>query len=264
MFEDPPAGDSIPGVGFKRGEKDCGRGVPQALNIISELAEAGIPSVVVGARALLYYGAKRAPMSWEICVPDDLFDKATTLFSSAPLDDKYDSWPKAMPQPGTLLHSYPRFTLKGFNFFFWFSPAFEYRASDFCGNPDKCEKSKLGVPYPKLEVFAQSLLDTQLFHDLENLVDGMNLTEEWGDEHLDFSGTGLEEYIREKKRRFAETAPKEGMWFGMGPCKDLKVRWQKIVRNKEKRVVPKLPAELYETRFRIRGSGDPRLRDRQV
>lgn len=259
--DEPPAGKAIPGLGYKSGEASCGRGVQQALDVIGELAKAGIPSVVVGVRALLYYGARRAPKYWEICVPDHLYEKATDMFAAAPLNEKYDPWPKIMPQPGTMIHAYPCFTLKGVNFFFYISPAFENRAD--C-DPEKCEKSKLGVPYPKLELFAQGLLETQRFHDLENLVDGMNLTEEWGNEHLDFSGAGLEDYVKEKNRRIRESLPDSAI-FGMGLCPDLKAQWQKMVRNKEKRIGTELPKEKYETRFRIRGWGDPRLREnRQV
>ena len=51
------------------------------------------------------------------------------------------------------------------------------------------ERSLNGLPYPQLEVFAPSLLDTLDSVDLEDLVDGMNLTEQWGIENLDLSGT---------------------------------------------------------------------------
>lgn len=262
MQNEPPAGDSIPGVGYKLGDADCGRGIPQVLDVISKLAEAGIPSVVVGARAVIYYGAKRIPDDWELCVPDRFFEKATAMFTSAPLNEKYYPWPKILPQPGTNIHTYPRFTLKGVNFFFYISPAFEHRID--C-DPQKCESSKLGVPYPKLEVFVQSLLETQRWLDLQNVVDGMNLTEEWGHDHLEFSGAGLEDYFREKNKRILESIP-EGIpdLITMLPHPDLKAQWQKIVRNKEKRIGFKLPKDKYETRFRIKGSGDPRLRDREV
>jgi len=56
-----------------------------------------------------------------------------------------------------------------------------------------CEKQNFeysdnGIPYPKLDVFAQSLLDAHNFVDLEDLIDGMNLTAQWGEDYLDLEG----------------------------------------------------------------------------
>src|ERR1700760_2807042 len=56
-----------------------------------------------------------------------------------------------------------------------------------------CERQNLeysdnGIPHPKLQVFAQSLLDINNLTDLEDLIDEMNLTPEWGDEFLDLKG----------------------------------------------------------------------------
>jgi hypothetical protein len=142
------------------------QGVREALNIISQLVAAGIPSVVVGVRALMYCGAHMVPDVWEICAPDDLYDKATGPFAA---NEEYDPRPKMLPQPGTSLHTHPWFTLKDVDFFFFMSPAFEHRAS--CETKDD-EKSKRGFPYQKLELLAQNLLETQRFRDLENLIEG--------------------------------------------------------------------------------------------
>jgi hypothetical protein len=46
----------------KPGELEYGRGVTQTLDVINMLAVHGIPSCVVGAFALVYYGAHRVPM----------------------------------------------------------------------------------------------------------------------------------------------------------------------------------------------------------
>jgi hypothetical protein len=67
--------------------------------------------------------------------------------------------------------------------------------------PSKFEWSKNGIPYPKLEVFAQSLLDTYSLVDLTDLVDGMDLTEEWGSAHLDLSGTNDIAWATQKNER---------------------------------------------------------------
>lgn len=139
-------------------------------------------------------------------------------------------------------------------------------AGYYCA-PEKCEKSHLGVPYPKLELFAQSLLETQRFWDLENQVDGMNMSEEWGIEHLNFTSQELALYSPEKNKRIKDTLPDSvppQSSFSMGFCPDPKAQWQKIVRNKEKRIGIELqPKGRYETRFLRKGSGDPRLRNRR-
>lgn len=46
----------------KPGEAHCGRGVNEALAVMSALGAHDIPSCVVGAKALVYYGAHRVPM----------------------------------------------------------------------------------------------------------------------------------------------------------------------------------------------------------
>lgn len=108
----------------------------------------------------------------------------------------------------------------------------------------------------------QGLLETQRWLDLENVVDGMNLTEEWGHDHLDFSRTGLEDYFREKNKRILETLP-DGTpdLITMLPHPDLKGQWQKIIRNNEKRIGFKLRNQKYETRFQIKGSANRTPRD---
>jgi hypothetical protein len=50
------------------------------------------------------------------------------------------------------------------------------------------ERSTTGLPYPKLEIFAQSLLDTCNAVALADFIDGMDLSEECGAEHIDLSG----------------------------------------------------------------------------
>ena len=94
--------------------------------------------MVVGAGALLYYGAKMAPMYWEFYVSEHLYGDATALFTNAPLNENYDPWPKSMPQPRSRVHTYPCFTLKRVHYFFWISTAFESRID--C-DPEKCRKA---------------------------------------------------------------------------------------------------------------------------
>jgi hypothetical protein len=50
------------------------------------------------------------------------------------------------------------------------------------------ERSQRDLPYPKLDVFAQSLLDTYNPVDLADLIDGMDLQDGWGEQNLDLEG----------------------------------------------------------------------------
>jgi hypothetical protein len=192
-------------------------------------------------------------------VPTDLFDKANAMFTTEPLNEKYEPWVPVTPQLRSLIHTYPRLTLKGVNFFFFIMPAFE-RFID-C-DPAKCERSENGIPYPKLEYFAQSLLDIQHYADLSDLVDGMNLDETWDEKHLDLDKPAEAEYIREKNKMILESAGDRpnAILLALAKKPDHRSMWLRIVRNKGRRINDELPKHKYETRFRIVGSGDPRLK----
>jgi hypothetical protein len=62
--------------------------------------------------------------------------------------------------------------------FFLIMPASEYFVEDL--NKNMLKHSRNQLPYPKLGYFAQDLLSTRRWADLVHLVDGMDLTEEWG------------------------------------------------------------------------------------
>ncbi|KAK4098370.1 hypothetical protein N658DRAFT_561083 [Parathielavia hyrcaniae] len=251
----------------KPGDADCGRGVDETLDVIAALEGLGIPCCVVGTKALVYYGAHRVPPTWEICVPTDSFDRATELLASPPLNDKYEVWHPVPPVPGSLQHTYPHYTLKGVNFFFILLPTFDCLLSP---SPDQCECSASGIPYPKLELFAQSLLDLQEYADLADLVDGMDLDEAWGETHLQLDKPAPVEYIREKNDMIARSLPEsmaDGAFLALlsespRPKRDV---WRRIVNSKHRRINDELPRERYLTRFRKVGSRDPRKdKERQV
>jgi hypothetical protein len=65
----------------------------------------------------------------------------------------------------------------------------------------------MGPPYPKLELFPQSFLDTYNFMAITDLIDGMDLSEERGAEHLDLSGTNHVECARQKNKRIGSLFP---------------------------------------------------------
>jgi hypothetical protein len=83
-------------------------------------------------------------------------------------------------------HLYPRFKCVGLALFFVLTTSQECHLPCF---PENFERSSTGIPYPKLSVYAQSLLDTYNLVDLDDLVDGMNLSIEWGDKNLNLEGS---------------------------------------------------------------------------
>lgn len=183
------------------------------------------------------------------------------MFESEPLNDIYEPWNKILPQVRTLQHTCPRYTLKGVNFFFFIMPAFEYCMK---WGPSELERSQWNSPFPKLELFAQSLLDTQRSLDLVNLINGMDLSEEWGEEHLDLDKPGELEYAKEKNKRLVAARgeiPELRVPTLRETPRDLRQDWQKMVRGKRRRINIEKPLHLYITRFRMVGSEDPRLRE---
>lgn len=123
----------------------------------------------------------------------------------------------------------------------------------------------MNIPFPKLKLLAQSLLDTQRQLDLTNLVYGMDLSEEWGEDHLDLDKPGELEYAKEKNEKLIKLCGETlGIVLRLRETPmDLRQQWQKIVRGKWRRINIEQPQDLYNTRFRMKGSGDPRLRERQ-
>ncbi|EEP78149.1 predicted protein [Uncinocarpus reesii 1704] len=131
--------------------------------------------------------------------------------------------------------------------------------------PETIEYSHNRIPYPKLPVYTQSLLDTLNLVDLDDLVDGMNLTYEWGDENLDLDrgpdanwGRWRADFLSEGAKAEDEEIPQ---WCFNPPS--LRTIWRKAVSAEAKRnrqswkYMPHM-----ETRFRKYGQQDPRLRPR--
>lgn len=166
-------------------------------------------------------------------------------------------------QPYSLHHTFPRFKLKGVNLRFLLVQSEDCHLD--C-EPSQMERSKSGLPYPKLEVFAQSLLGIQDRVALTDLVDGMDLTEEWGEEHLSLDGTSDILYAKRKNEKIRASGPQDDTWGGMIELPvhpvNLRETWQDIVRTKERRIGIECPKEFFATRFFVRGRGDPRLRAR--
>ncbi len=100
----------------------------------------------------------------------------------------------------------------------------------------------------------------------------MDLTEEWGEENLRF-GDHDEDYIRwlvEKNAKIREALPQdikdevleEDLGFEFYELDeeppDFRETFTALVRTKEGRIGLETPAELYATKYRAKGSPDPR------
>jgi hypothetical protein len=157
-----------------------------------------------------------------------------------------------------LRNGFPRFKFVGLNLFFSIVPGKVFLLDV---EPDNIERSQTGIPYPKLAHFAQGLLDTFNGGDLTDLVDGMNLSMEWGDENLDLEGTVSAEWGLWKANTIAggKAPPDKIPMYVSNPPRRRDV-WSKILdpEKMRRRMGFKYPQELYETRFRLKGSHDPR------
>jgi hypothetical protein len=155
---------------------------------------------------------------------------------------------------GNLLRIFPRFKVVG-QCDFWVIVTASY-----CNLPCKTAnivKSLGGLPYPKLSVYAQSLLDTQNGTDLEELIDGMDLSEEWGEKNLELDGDIDVEWARRRKDA-VQAIGGNPAYLGLSTNpKQRRVAWQASVRRKKARMGLKKPAELYATRWRRHKSQDP-------
>lgn len=196
-----------------------------------------------------------------MCVPTELLEKAANLFRAQ--STVFEPFrPSALSRPCGLEHLYPRFKFVGLSVFFILMTS---QAWDMPCKPENIEYSHNGIPYPKLPVYAQSLLDTWNGVDLDDLVDGMNLTPEWGEENLNLEGTVDTEWFRWReivlygeKARHDQTPSwcsnpmkRRDIWHdtASAEAKERRQGWKFLPIN--------------ETRFRKRGQKDPRLRRRE-
>ena len=132
---------------------------------------------------------------------------------------------------------------------------------------ENIEFSPIGLPYPTLPVYAQSLLDGGNGVDLDDLIDGMNLTPEWGEENLLLEGTVDADWIWWKynvahDRNLKNVAGEKPPWYS-NPDKRRGI-WAKQTSPQAKKARQTWKYEPdRETRFRKAGSKDPRLQVRE-
>ena len=196
-----------------------------------------------------------------MCVPTELVDKAANLCRVQ--HKTFEPFrPSALSRPRGMEHLYPRFKFVGLALFFILMSS---QACHLPCDPEHIEHSQTGLPYPKLHVFAQSLLDTGNLVDLDDLVDGMNLTMERGEANLELEGTMDAEWGRWRAdtlhggKAGADEIPR---WCSKpGKRRDM---WEEVVSPKAKKARQRhklLP--INDTRFWQHGQCDPRLRKRE-
>ncbi|OQO11553.1 hypothetical protein B0A48_03280 [Cryoendolithus antarcticus] len=241
--------------------------------VIGILQAVGHVCCVTGVKALRYYGAARVSDEWRICVPNSDFAAATQLIDS--MSEKFERVDPPMPQLRSLIHTYPRYRSMqedSRELGFFIMPSSE----DFLGdlNDSLIERSPNNVPYPNLEVFVQDLVSIQKWDHLAALVDGMNLSLEWGLQHLRLGTLSEEEmeHCRAKIAKYSESLvdPEQLDTRSAGGLTidgiDKSERWATIVSQKQLRARSDhyLKAN-WKTRFMRNGCGDPRFRpDRPV
>ncbi len=198
-------------------------------------------------------------------MPTNRFDEVAGMFSREPLSRIYDPSIQILPTVRSLLHTYPLLKMKDVRFSFFIVPSSEYFVKDL--DPTRFERSQLNIPYPKLDYFAQGLMDSQKWAGVQELVDGMDLSEKWGEENLDLDKPIELEYAKRKNGRirssldkFPNAAPST---LSDKPI-DLRARWQKTVRNKELRTPMLASKGKYITKYRKAGSQDPRLKEGRI
>lgn len=125
-------------------------------------------------------------------------------------------------------------------------------------DPANFTRSPRGLPYPKLDDFIQSCLDTYNMLQLCDVIDGTDVSEEWGEHNLDLEGTNDVEWAKGKNKRGSEFG---GKWahatFAREGRKSKREMWQPLVRTKEDRLDWTKPKDVFITQYRVIGAPDP-------
>ena len=115
-----------------------------------------------------------------------------------------------------------------------------------------------GLPYPKLPVYVQSAIDSKSLLDLEELIDGMDLAEEWGYRELDLGSHTDTKWLEDYAQAFRDDGVDEMFIFVDPTPVSRKEIWTHAVRNKHRRLGWKYSPETHATRYRKYWSKDPR------
>lgn len=164
---------------------------------------------------------------------DDDIPKAAALLKTE--SDKYLPFgPDVRVDPAKPRTKWPRFKLAGLELFILLVPAKEvYFAID---QDAAIVRGKTGLPFPSLPAFVQSPLDSNNALDLEDIIDAMDLSEEWAAEN------GV----------IVSDTPFPGIKASP------KTHWERITRSKLRRLGKKYDPKIFATRYRMHNDPDPR------
>ena len=258
-----------------------GHGTLEILKVTQVLEGHDIPCCLTGTSALIYYGADRTrnvrfsdllplgshplilQQDWEVCVSTEQLESASLLLQSDLYQTDYSRVdPSPVIQLRSLLHTFPRFKCQGLRLYFVLVPSEDAHVE--C-HPSKFQRSLNGLPYPKLDVFIQSLLDTHDMVALCDVIDGCNVSEEWGNENLQLEGSNDLDWVRWKNRKITEANQGRASLSAVETAVYSRRKvWEETVRGKSSRLGFKHEHQiaLFATRFRLHGSVDPWLRER--
>ncbi|GLI78696.1 hypothetical protein PoHVEF18_007017 [Penicillium ochrochloron] len=195
---------------------------------------------------------------WDLCVPDNKVNEAAALLSSELISDQiHPIPPHSTSHPFSLGHTYHRFKGRGIHFYFVLVPAHD---AHIPSGPFQIQRSLTGLPYPTLPILMQSYLDMNDDVSLCDCIDGSNVSEEWGRRHLDLDGPNDLEWTNRMNQVVKEAARGKGWLFvHYFPTQIINKRekWESRVRSKKGRLGWTTPDNLFDTRFRLKGSPDP-------
>jgi hypothetical protein len=218
----------------------------------------GIDCCLVQEPASVYYGSTRMIWDFVLCVPDDKLAAAEALFSNRP--NEFEPFrPLPMVSRQYLDGFFPRFKFVGISLFLVILPS---RASHLKCCSENIEYSAIGLPYPRLPVYVQSLLDTLNRVDLTDVIDGMNLTPEWGETNLTLDGTVDPDWGRWAADLRASGKAREDQipnWCRNPPKRrDLWMEASTTESKLKRQGIKRFPG--YETKYWRTGQKDPRSR----
>lgn len=96
--------------------------------------------------------------------------------------------------------------------------------------------------------------------EVQELVDGMDRDEEWGEENIDLDKPGEIEYAKKKNERIRGSLKKFHTCIPSmlrETLMDLRAKWRKIVCDKERWLLILIAKGRYITKYRRTGSLDP-------
>lgn len=92
--------------------------------------------------------------------------------------------------------------------------------------------------------------------ELCDVIDGTNVSEEWGEQNLDLEGINDVEWAKEKNKR-GKAFDGKLMAFARDGRKSKREMWQSLVRTKKDRLDWTKPEDVFITQYRVIGVPDP-------